>query len=51
LDEKAKALDLLEECYAAQDNACWWTKVDPAYDRVRHEPRFQALLKKVGLEK
>ena len=50
LGEKDKALDMLEECYRVQDIACWYLKVDPVYDTVRNEPRFQALLKNVGLD-
>jgi hypothetical protein len=26
-------------------------KVEPAWDGIRNDPRFQALMKKVGLEK
>src|SRR5262249_10159442 len=51
LDEKEKALDWLEKCYQEQDGACWWLKVERAYDGLRTEPRFQALLKQVGLDK
>jgi adenylate cyclase len=51
LGEKVKALDWLEKCYEEQDGACWWLKCDPLYDSVRNELRFQALLKKVGLDK
>ncbi len=50
LGEKSKALDWLEKYYEAQDFACWLLKVDPVYDSVRGEPRFQALLKKLGLD-
>jgi adenylate cyclase len=50
LGDKEKTLDELEECYQDQDGACWWLKVDNVYDGVRNEPRFQALLKKIGLE-
>jgi tetratricopeptide (TPR) repeat protein len=46
-----KAFDWLEKCYQEQDGACWTLKVDPLYDTIRNEPRFQALLKKVGLDK
>jgi TolB-like protein/Tfp pilus assembly protein PilF len=50
LGEREKALDWLDKSYKDQESACWYLKVDPIYDSVRNEPRFQALLKKVGLE-
>ena len=50
LGEKEKALDWLDKCYESQESACWLLKVDPIYDTIRNEPRFQAILKKVGLE-
>ena len=50
LGEKEKALDWLEKCYQDQDGACWFLKVDPLSDGLRNEPRFRALLKKVGLD-
>jgi len=50
LGEKEKALAWLDKCYENRESACWLLKVDPIYDSVRSEPRFQALLKKVGLD-
>jgi adenylate cyclase len=50
LGEKEKALDWLEKAYEEQDSACWYLKIDQIYDSVRNEPRFQAILKKIGLE-
>ena len=50
LGEKERALNWLEKCYDEQDMACWFLKVDRIYDTVRNEPRFQAILKKAGLE-
>jgi adenylate cyclase len=50
LGEKEKALDWLEKSYEDQESACWYLKVDPIYDRVRNEPRFQALVQKVFRE-
>jgi adenylate cyclase len=47
LGEKKKALDWLEKSYQDQESACWYLKVDPIYDSVRNEPRFQALVQKV----
>ena len=49
--EKEKALEWLEKCYADRDVQCWFLKVEPLCDSLRTEPRFQALLKKVGLDK
>jgi adenylate cyclase len=50
LGEKDKALDWLEKSYDDQESACWYLKVDPIYDSVRNEPRFQALVQKVFRE-
>jgi TolB-like protein/class 3 adenylate cyclase/tetratricopeptide (TPR) repeat protein len=50
LGEKDQALDWLEKCYEEQDGYSWFLKVDPIFDPLRTEPRFQALLKKVGLD-
>src|SRR5438309_10527698 len=47
LGEKEKALDWLDVAYENQESACWLLKVDPIYDSVRNEPRFQALVQKV----
>ncbi|HXJ59935.1 MAG TPA: adenylate/guanylate cyclase domain-containing protein [Verrucomicrobiae bacterium] len=51
LGEKDKGLDWLERCYEEQDGFCSGLKIYPGFDPLRTEPRFQALLKKVGLEK
>src|SRR5467141_715563 len=51
LGEKEKALDWLDKSYQDQESACWYLTVEPIYDSVRNEPRFQALLKKVGRDK
>jgi len=37
----------LDKSYQDQESACWYLKVDPIYDSVRNEPRFQALVQKV----
>jgi serine/threonine-protein kinase len=47
LGEKEKALDWLDKSYQDQESACWYLKVDPIYDSVRNEPRFQTLVQKV----
>jgi adenylate cyclase len=50
LGDKEKALDWLEKSYQDQESACWYLKVDPIYDSVRNEPRFQALVQRVFRE-
>jgi adenylate cyclase len=50
LGQKEKCLDWLEKSYEQQDSACWYLKIDQIYDSVRNEPRFQAIVKKIGLE-
>src|SRR5213082_3238476 len=47
LGEKEKALDWLDVAYENQESACWLLKVDPIYDSLRNEPRFQVLVQKV----
>ncbi|CAN5575611.1 hypothetical protein BH20VER3_BH20VER3_16510 [soil metagenome] len=47
LGQKEKVLDWLKKSYEQQDSACWYLKIDQIYDKVRNEPRFQALLKKI----
>jgi TolB-like protein/Tfp pilus assembly protein PilF len=51
LGDKRTALDLLEKAYEDRDQRLPWIKVDHNYDSLRSEPRFIALLKKVGLDK
>jgi hypothetical protein len=51
LGDKRTALDLLKKAYEDRDQRLPWIKVDHNYDSLRSEPRFIALLKKVGLDK
>lgn len=50
LDDKEHALEFLEKAYESRS---WWLtflKVGSEFDCVRGDPRFQALLKKVGFD-
>ncbi|MGC1257329.1 MAG: tetratricopeptide repeat protein [Candidatus Acidiferrales bacterium] len=43
------ALDWLEKAYAQRSNGLTSLKVEPGYDPLRGDPRFQELLQRVGL--
>jgi len=49
LDQKEQALSALERAYAAHDLQMQFLGVAPFYDPLRTEPRFQELIRKVGL--
>jgi len=48
LGEKDKALDWLEKAAGVRSDELIFFKVDPAMDPLRSEPRFQAILKRMG---
>ncbi len=47
--DKDKVLALLQEAYLERSPALTEIKVDPKYDPLRSDPRFQELLRQVGL--
>jgi serine/threonine-protein kinase len=49
LGDKAGALTSLENSYAHHETDVNYIGVEPIFDSLRAEPRFQALLKKLGL--
>lgn len=49
VNNKDKAFDFLEKGYAEHANAMTGLKVDPMYDPLRSDPRFQDLLRRVRL--
>jgi Tfp pilus assembly protein PilF len=50
LGEKDPGLEWLNKAYQERNSLLLEIKVDPGFDSVREDPRFKALLKKVGLE-
>jgi hypothetical protein len=50
LGRNQRALDSLEECYREASIALIYVKVDPVWTNLRPEPRFQNLLRRMGLQ-
>jgi DNA-binding winged helix-turn-helix (wHTH) protein/TolB-like protein/Flp pilus assembly protein TadD len=51
LGEKVKALDALEKAYENHEFMLPFLNVDPTYDELRTEPRFQAVMQKMNLSR
>jgi serine/threonine-protein kinase len=49
LGENAQALDWLEKAYDSRDDALLFLSLDPTCDTLRREPRFQQLVRRIGL--
>lgn len=49
--QKDRVIELLEKAYAEHSNAVVAMKVEPMLDPFRNDPRFQDLLRRVGLER
>jgi hypothetical protein len=49
LGDKKNAFQWLEDAYRAHDVGTVYLKVDPCLDPLRGDPRFDNLLKRVGL--
>ncbi len=49
--DKEKAVDWLVKAYQQRTNELTKLKVDPVFDPLRNDPRFQDLLRRVGLDR
>ena len=49
LGDKDKALLWLEKAYEERADGLTWLNVEPMLDEVRSDPRFQALIRRIGL--
>jgi tetratricopeptide (TPR) repeat protein len=48
LDKKDHAIAALEQAYKAREFTLFFLRVDPRFDSLRSDPRFQALLRRIG---
>jgi len=51
LGDRAAAVDYLEKARAADSQWMGWLRMDRMFDPLRTEPRFVALLKRLGLDR
>jgi len=51
LEEDDKGFQWLELAYENYDSWLRLLKIDPIFDRIRSDPRFISLVKKIGIEK
>ena len=49
LQDHERALDWLDEVRA--DGGAWFLKVNPPWDRLQSNPRFHAIVRRVGLDR
>ncbi|HEY2013765.1 MAG TPA: tetratricopeptide repeat protein, partial [Bryobacteraceae bacterium] len=49
LDDREQTLIWLEKAYQRHSSMMVWLKVDPRFDRIRSDPKFQDLMRRVGL--
>jgi hypothetical protein len=49
MGDKDQSFAWLEKAYSQHSNALTTLKVDPIYDPLRGDPRFQELMRRVGL--
>jgi hypothetical protein len=48
LGEKDHAMAVLDQAYKAQEFVMFFLKVDPRFDSLRYDPRFQDLIHRIG---
>ncbi len=51
LNDKEKALEWLQKAYEEKSGSVRYLKMEPRLQNLRNEPRYVALMKKIGLEK
>ena len=50
LDDRDRAFEQLEKSFAARETDLLWIRTESAFDELSSDPRFQDLLRRVGLQ-
>ena len=50
LNDLDRAFELLENAHDAHEPFLAWFRVEPVFDGLRQDPRYDALVKKIGLD-
>jgi len=50
LDDRDRAFEQLEKSFAARETDLIWIRTEPAFDELSSDPRFQDLLRRIGLQ-
>jgi len=50
LGDRDKAFEWLEKSYLERSNSLLWLGVSPLFDPLRADPRFDDMLRRVGLK-
>jgi serine/threonine-protein kinase len=50
LGQKDRAFAALEQAFADRSGLLVWLNVEPAFDPLRDDPRFDDLLRRIGFE-
>jgi hypothetical protein len=51
MGNREEALQWLEKAYEERADGLTWINVDPMMDDIKQDPRFQSLIRKIGLVK
>ncbi len=51
MGNREEALQWLEKAYEERADGLTWINVDPMMDDMKQDPRFQSLIRKIGLVK
>jgi hypothetical protein len=51
MEENDRGFEFLDKAYEGRDTWLCFIRIDPVFDNKHSDPRYAAMLKKVGLDK